>query len=238
MDENQTSTLPKASASGTEASATPWYQGVTPYQWLILTIASAGWVFDVYEGQIFNITRNQLLTEILKASGSKSNISFYGDIFLGIFLLGGTAGGLLFGTMADRWGRKPTMALTILMYSLSSGLTYFAQSPWQVGALRFLVAMGVGGEWAVAASLVAEVFPAKARAHASGIFHATSVFGTWMATLAGLLVGAHWRYAFLVGVVPALLVLWVRASVRESDRWKDKAGQSDGLHLGSFRELL
>ena len=63
MDENPTSTLPKTSGSGSESSATPWYQGVTPYQWLILTIASAGWVFDVYEGQIFNLTRNQLLTE-------------------------------------------------------------------------------------------------------------------------------------------------------------------------------
>src|SRR5207244_9528282 len=120
MNENQTPTLPQSKPPGADPTPTRWYQGVTPYQWLILAIASAGWVFDVYEGQIFNITRNQLLTEILKASGSKSNISFYGDIFLGIFLLGGTAGGLLFGTMADRWGRKPTMALTILMYSLSS----------------------------------------------------------------------------------------------------------------------
>src|SRR3989475_10894236 len=238
MDENRTPTLPQAEPAEPAGATARWYQGVTSYQWLILAIASAGWVFDVYEGQIFNITRNQLLADILKGAGGQAAIKGYGDVFLGIFLLGGTAGGLLFGSMADRWGRKPTMAVTILMYSLSSGLTYFAQSPWQVGALRFLVAMGVGGEWAVAASLVAEVFPAKARAHASGIFHATSVFGTWMATLAGLLVGAHWRYAFLVGVVPALLVLWVRASVRESDRWKDKAGQSDGLHLGSFRELL
>src|SRR5438552_15388666 len=188
---------PAATASRREpgAAASRWYQGVTPYQWLILAIASAGWVFDVYEGQIFNITRNQLLTEILGGAGGKSNVSFYGDIFLGIFLLGGTAGGLLFGSMADRWGRKPTMALTILMYSLSSGLTYFAHSLWQVGALRFLVAMGVGGEWAVAASLVAEVFPAKARAHASGIFHSTSVLGTWAATAAGLLVGTNWRLA-------------------------------------------
>jgi MFS family permease len=226
--------------SGADSRSTPWYQGVTRYQWLILAIASAGWIFDVYEGQIFNITRNQLLTEILKGSGGKASISFYGDIFLGVFLLGGTAGGLLFGTMADRWGRKPTMALTILMYSLSSGLTYFAHSLWQVAALRFLVAMGVGGEWAVAASLVAEVFPAKARAHASGIFHATSVLGTWTATLAGLIVGSNWRYAYLVGVLPALLVAWVMASVKEPESWK-RAGakvQSEGGQMGSLFDLL
>ena len=139
-----------------------WYQGVTRYQWLILAIASAGWIFDAYEGQIFNLTSSHLLDEIAQGATAKQ-INAYRDTFLGIFLLGGTAGGLLFGSMADRWGRKPTMALTILMYSLFSGLTYFAHSLTQVGLLRFFVAMGVGGEWAVAASLVAEVFPEQAR---------------------------------------------------------------------------
>src|SRR5208337_1919186 len=100
--------------------------------------------------------------------------------------VGGTVGGLLFGSLADRWGRRPMMSVTILMYSIFSGATFFAHSLWQVGAARFLVAMGVGGEWAVAASLVAEVFPPRSRAHASGIFHATSVFGGWGAALAGL----------------------------------------------------
>ena len=204
-------------------------------------IASAGWVFDVYEGQIFNITRNQLLADILQGAGGDAAIRKYGDIFLGVFLLGGTAGGLLFGSMADRIGRKPTMAFTILMYSIFSGLTYFAHSLWQVAALRFLVAMGVGGEWAVAASLVAEVFPARARVHASGIFHATSVLGTWAATLAGIVVAAHWRYAYLIGILPALLVAWVMASVNEPESWKKadaKAATQSGPPMGSLRDLL
>ena len=226
--------------ASTESSNSKWYHGVTRYQWLILIIASAGWVFDVYEGQIFNLTRNQLLAEILKLGGSDPAIKRYGDIFLGIFLLGGTAGGLLFGSLADRYGRKPTMAATILMYSLFSGLTYFASSLWQVAALRFLVAMGVGGEWAVAASLVAEVFPAKARAHASGIFHATSILGTWLATLAGVIVAAQWRYAYLIGVVPAALVAWVMASVKEPESWKQAGAraQSGGGQMGSLRDLF
>ncbi|HEX6960335.1 MAG TPA: MFS transporter, partial [Lacipirellula sp.] len=164
-----------------------WYAGVTRYEWLVLVIACAGWVFDVYEGQIFNITRNQMLTDIL--GGSSADVAKYGDLFLGIFLLGGTVGGLAAGSLADRFGRRPIMIATILMYSVFSGLTFFATELWHVAALRFLVAMGVGGEWAVAASLVSEVFPARARAHASGIFHATSVLGTWMAALAGMAVG-------------------------------------------------
>lgn len=220
----------------TAASEGPWYAGIAGYQWMVLAIASAGWVFDAYEGQIFNITRKQMLAEILGGRGE--GVAYYGDVFLGIFLLGGTVGGLAAGSLADRFGRRPIMVATILMYSVFSGLTYFATELWQVAALRFLVAVGVGGEWAVAASLVAEVFPPKARAQASGIFHATSVFGTWLAALAGLAVGAQWRYAYLFGVVPALLILWVRARVDEPKKWRAKKAEGAAARLGSFRELL
>lgn len=215
-----------------------WYQGITGYQWLVLVIASAGWVFDVYEGQIFNITRGQMLEDILGTSGDQLDVKKYGDIFLGVFLLGGTFGGLLFGSLADRYGRRPIMIITILMYSLFSGLTFFATSLWQVAVLRFLVAMGVGGEWAVAAALVAEVFPTRARAQASGIFHASSVLGTWMAAIAGWAVGTQWRYAYLFGVLPALLILWVRASVREPDQWQARKAEKGSTQLGSYTDLL
>lgn len=239
-------TLPRSESAPATAGLkaeqeTRWYEGVTRYEWLILAIASAGWIFDAFEGQIFNITRQQLLSEILGAGATASAIKHYGDVFLAIFLLGGTVGGLLFGAVADRWGRRPSMACTILMYSFFSGVTYFAHSLWQVGAARFLVAMGVGGEWAVAASLVAEVFPQRARAHASGIFHATSVLGTWGAALAGLAAGMHWRSVYLVGLVPALLVFWVSAKVKEPASWRAagaKAATASGPRMGSFLELL
>ncbi|WP_165075273.1 MFS transporter [Paludisphaera rhizosphaerae] len=213
----------------------PWYAGVNRYQWLVLAIASAGWIFDAFEGQIFNITREQMLGELLGANGDPGAIRRWGDSFLAVFLLGGTLGGVVFGSLADKFGRKPTMAATVLFYSIFSGLTYFATELWHVAALRFLVALGVGGEWAVAAALVAEVFPARARAHASGIFHATSVLGTWTAAIVGLLVGSQWRYAYLVGIAPALLVLWVRSSLVEPESWR-RAGES-GQKLGSFKEL-
>lgn len=214
----------------------PWYRGVSGYEWLVLAIASAGWVFDVYEGQIFNITRNEMLTEILGGKGG--DVKQYGDMFLGIFLLGGTVGGLAAGSLADRFGRRPIMILTILIYSIFSGLTFFAAELWHVAVLRFIVAIGVGGEWAVAASLVAEVFPSRARAQASGIFHASSVLGTWMAALVGMAVAAQWRYAYLVGILPALLILWVRASVREPEQWEAEKKKGAAAKLGSFRDLL
>ena len=209
-------------ASSTAASRR-WYHGVSRYQWLVLVIASAGWVFDVYEGQIFNTTRGDLLGELIVADSPAEHqaaVKSVGDAFLGIFLAGGMVGGVLFGALGDRWGRKPALILTILMYSLFSGLTYFATSLWQVGVLRFLVSMGVGGEWAVGAALVADVFPARARAQAASVFQASSTLGTWLAGIVAIAIGSQWRYGYLVGVLPALLVLWVRSRVEEPAAWK------------------
>jgi MFS family permease len=233
--------MPPSPSSASSTNDLPWYAGVTRYQWIVLAIASAGWIFDVYEGQIFNITRSDMLADIL--GSHRGDVKKWGDIFLAVFLLGGTVGGLAAGSLADRFGRRPILILTILLYTIFSGLTFFATELWHVAALRFLVAMGVGGEWAVAASLVAEVFPPRARAQASGIFHASSVLGTWMAALAGWAVGAEWRYAYLIGVLPALLILWVRARVREPDKWQAKSEEAKSselmrAQLGSFKHLL
>ncbi len=218
-----------------------WYARVTGYQWLVLVIASAGWIFDAFEGQIFNVTRGQLLADILKPNATDLAIKHYGDLFLAVFLIGGTFGGMLFGSLADRWGRRPMMAVSILVYSIFSGWMYFAHSLWHVGLARFLVAVGVGGEWAVAASMVAEVFPSEARAQASGIFHASSVIGIWAAALAGLAAGANWRLVYLIAVVPAVLVFWVLAKIKEPENWREageKAAAATGPKLGRFRDLL
>jgi MFS family permease len=214
-----------------------WYSGVTRYQWLVLVIASLGWVFDAFEGQLYNITRGDMLPDLLNVPAEDPSVKIWGERFLGIFLIGGTLGGWLFSSLADKWGRNPVLALTILFYSIFSGMTAFATEIWQVGALRFLVAMGVGGEWAVGAALVAEVFPKHARERAGGIFHATSVMGLWLAAGAGLLVGSNWRIAYLLGVIPALLVLWVRLSIKEPESWK-QAKQDKPERMGSYSELL
>jgi MFS family permease len=234
--------LPPRSSTG--PSALPWYHGVTRYQWLVLVIASLGWVFDAFEGQLYNITRGEMLPDLLRTTDPSLTAEAiavltkaWGERFLGIFLIGGTLGGWVFSSLADRWGRMPVMALTILFYSIFSGLTAAATELWHVGVLRFLVAMGVGGEWAVGAALVAEVFPKHARERASGIFHSTSVAGLWLAAGVGLWVGAEWRTAYLVGIIPALLVLWVRMSVKEPESWKE-AKQTKADRMGSFRELL
>jgi MFS family permease len=210
-----------------ESPDRPWYRQVTGYQWLVLIVASAGWVFDTYENQIFNITSGPLLQDLLHTAANSPAVKYYRDLLLGVFLVGGALGGVGFGVLADRWGRGISMILSILVYAVFSALTAAAHSIAQVAVLRFLVAVGTGGEWAVAASLVAEVFPQRARAHASGIFHATSVIGVYAASLAGMAVGSNWHLAYLIGIAPAVLVLVVRIYIREPERWQKMHGREN-----------
>ncbi|MGP0064890.1 MAG: MFS transporter [Isosphaeraceae bacterium] len=195
----------------------PWYGGLGAGPWIILAVASAGWVFDVYEGQLFTIFKTPMLKEL---TGGTSSIDFHANVGFAAFLLGGAAGGLFFGLLGDHYGRIRIMAATILVYSGFSALTAFVNSLWQVHVLRFLVALGTGGEWAIAAALVAETFPTRSRATASGIFHASSVVGVALASLTGMffVTPDSWRWGFLLGLAPALLVLWIRISLREPAR--------------------
>jgi MFS family permease len=217
---------------GRSGSSLPWYAGVTREQWLTLVIASLGWVFDVFEGQVF-VAAKEAMPALLPPGTAGGEVEFYNNIAFAAFLLGGALGGVAFGRLSDRIGRARTLVLTILLYAAFTGLSALSRAWWQLAAFRFLVALGTGGEWAVASALVAEAFPSRSRAWSLAIFHASSVLGTLLAAAAGaVLVGnpaLGWRWAFLVGAAPALLVLWVRWSVRDRatkaapgvSRWPD-----------------
>ena len=226
---------------------TRWYQGISPYLWLVLTIASLGWVFDIFEGQIFVASMKEAMPSLLPPGTLSGTIARYNNIALGAYLVGGALGGVLFGALSDRIGRTRTMILTILMYSLFTCVTAFAQTWWQMTILRFLVAMGTGGEWAVASAMIAEVFPKRSRAWSLGLFHASSVFGTYLAVAAGALIVGNaqlgsqlgmlmgmspeeallagpslaWRLGFVIGAVPAVLTLFIRWMLREPERWEE-----------------
>jgi MFS family permease len=213
-----------------------WYEGVTPYMWLVLAIGSLGWVFDIFEGQIFVASMKEAMPALLPAGTLAGRVDFCNNIAMAAFLVGGALGGVLFGMISDRIGRTTTMILTILLYSLSTCVTAFSQTWWQMVALRFVVALGTGGEWAVASAMIAEVFPQRARARSLGIFHASSVVGTYLAVLAGAFIvgnpalGANaWRWGFVIGAVPALLTLAIRWKLREPEQWVQarRRSQSD-----------
>lgn len=191
-----------------------WYEGLTAAHWTILAIASAGWIFDVYEGQLFATLAKPMFEQM---TGGEAEVEWLKNVGFAVFLLGGAAGGLFFGILGDRHGRLRVMSVTILVYSVFSALTAFTTAPWQVLVLRFLVAMGTGGEWAVAAALVSETFPIRSRAVAGGIFHGSSVAGASLASITGLILThwhLSWKTGFLIGLLPALLVLWIRLGVR------------------------
>ena len=252
----------------------PWYKGITRYQWLVLIIASLGWVFDIFEGQIFVASMNEAIPSLypehvqqMSPTDQEGYKSFYVQITFGAFLLGGALGGVIFGIVSDRVGRKRAMTYTILMYSLFTCISAFSFVWWHMAVFRFLVAMGVGGEWAVASALVAEVFPKRARAWSLGIFHASSVLGTYLAIAAGEYVVNNpaidqfakkigkeewwpvwidpvtvpWRIGFVFGLLPALLIIWVRMSLKEPETWekaKSVADKDATRKMGSFTALF
>ena len=121
-----------------------WNEGISKYQWLVLFIASLGWVFDVFEGQIFVASMRDAMPQLL-CDASEGMVNYWNSVALGSFLLGGAIGGIFFGMLSDRIGRSKTMIITILFYSLFTCVTAFAQEAWQMVVLRFFVAMGVGG---------------------------------------------------------------------------------------------
>ena len=228
-----------------DASKARWYEGVTPYMWLVLIIASLGWIFDVFEGQIFVASMKEAMPSLLPEGTSGGAVDFYSNIALGAYLVGGALGGVLFGMISDQIGRTRTMILTILVYSLFTCVTALAQNWWQMTLLRFLVATGTGGEWAVASAMVAEVFPQRARAWSLGIFHASSVLGTSLAALAGALVVGNphlgWRWGFVLGALPALLTLWIRWRLREPQQWeqaRDRAKADSAAKTGRILDLF
>ena len=233
----------------------PWYSGVSRYQWLVLVIASLGWVFDIFEGQIFVASMRDAMPDLLGVAPDSDSVRIWNDRAFGFFLLGGAFGGVVFGMVSDRIGRTKTMIVTILFYSLFTCLSAFSQEPWHMVVLRFLVAMGVGGEWAVASAMVAEVMPKRSRPVMSSIFHASSVFGTLLAAATiALLIGNQelnanlaergidgWRVGFAIGVLPALLTLWIRWKLREPESWtaaRDRAREDDAQPTGRIGELF
>ena len=220
-----------------------WWRQLTGYQWTVLAVAWLGWVFDVFDTSLFFLAKQPMVQEFFGkeayAPGGRGTV--VEGIILGCFYAGWAVGGLIFGILADRWGRARTMVLTILLYSLFTGLTWFVQTWEQMAAVRFLTALGIGGEWAAGTALIAEVLPNRTRAMAAGFLQSAAAVGPVLAALANLALKDHsWRWLFLVGIAPALLTLVIRWKVREPERWTQALGQAGtkGGALQTLRELF
>ena len=239
------------------AVAAPWWSEMTRYHWFVLLVASLGWLFDTMDQQLFNLARKPAITELLQKAGSgvapsAARVAEYGGYATMIFMLGWAVGGLIFGILGDRIGRAKTMMLTILLYSLFTGLSALSVGVWDFAFYRFLTGLGVGGEFAVGVALVAEVMPERARVAALGWVQALSAVGNMIGAVVAMVlgrleetgaVGSAWRGMFLVGMAPALLAVLIRRRLKEPDRWKAAVRAEDELpgdepRLGSVSELF
>ena len=226
---------------------------LTWYHWLIVIIASSGWMFDCMDQRIFALSREPAIREIMGPGASMAAVRDWGAWATTMMMLGWATGGIVFGMMSDRVGRVKTMALTLLIYSGFTGLSGIVHSLEAFLGFRFLVGLGVGGMFGAATTLVAESVPARARAIALGSLQALSACGNILGSListkiqpsqADFLFGlSGWRIIFFVGVLPALLIIPIMLLLREPARWREakERAKSEGKtkeSVGSIPSLL
>jgi len=231
------------------SSPQPWWRTLDRHQWFVFAIASLAWLFDCMDQQFFNLGRDAAMEQLLT---DKTKAAEYGSYTTSVFLLGWAAGGLLFGAMGDRFGRARILTVSVLLYSVFTGLSALSTGFFDFCVYRFLTGMGVGGVFGLAVALVADTVPDKARPPALGLLQSLSSLGNISAGLIGMGIGMlaarsllpmglkTWQAMFLVGGIPAFLCVFILAKLREPKKWVDAkaAGLITGVKFGSYSVLL
>ncbi|MBM3999601.1 MAG: MFS transporter [Planctomycetes bacterium] len=235
-----------------DSASGPWHTQLTRYHWFVLAVAALGWLFDTMDQQLFALARVPAMKDLLvDASGVAPDdgmVARYSGYVTSIFLIGWASGGIIFGILGDRIGRARTMMLTILVYSICTGLSALSVGFFDFAFYRFITGLGVGGEFAVGVSLVAEVMPHSARPFALGLLQALSAVGNITAAFISISLGYleetgavddAWRVMFVIGAIPALLALVIRGRLKEPEQWRHVKERSDvAKKAGSYAELF
>ncbi len=250
-----------------EFATKPEVQSSAWGKWMALWAALLGWMFDGAEMGMFSMVgRDALLDLLANSNPTEADVGMAFGVIIAVFLVGAAAGGVLFGWLGDRIGRVKAMSLSVLVYALLTGLCGFAQTPLQLGVLRFLASLGMGGEWALGVALVMEVWPNKSRALMAGLIGAAANAGyllvgftsmalaSLISALQSLLLDigvseqivsmlvAHngWRLMMMIGALPALLTFFFRIFVPESERWQaeNKLGHTQGWRTADLLGVL
>jgi len=196
---------------------------LTPSQVRGFWAAWCGWTLDGMDSFIFALVLAPALAELLPRSGldgSPSRVLFAGSVMFAVFLAGwGTS--LVWGPLADRWGRARTLAAAVACYAVCTAAAAFAHTVWELGLWRFLAGVGIGGEWALAGTYVAEVWPESRRRMGAGYLQTGYYAGFFLAAALNYTVGAKfgWRAMFICGGVPVVLALYMLSRIHESERW-------------------
>jgi MFS family permease len=191
--------------------------------------AWGGWTMDGMDSFILSLVLVPALRDVLPKSGipaTTGNMGFYSGLLFALFMVGwGTA--LVWGPVADRFGRAKTLMLTILWFSVFTFLAALSQNVWTLAVFRFLAGVGIGGEWSIGASLLSEAWPEKRRTWGACMMHTGYYFGLVLAALANFFIGSTlgWRYMFVVGGLPALFVAFLYNRLHEPERWKEKRAE-------------
>jgi MFS family permease len=204
--------------------------------------AWAGWTLDGMDAFIYALVLVPALTELLPRSGvavNQGNIGYYGSVLQALFLLGWGLS-MAWGPIADRFGRVRALILTILFYSVFTFMCGIVTNIWQLAVLRVLCGIGLGGEQPMGGTFVAEEWPEDRRKMGAGYMHTGYYFGFFLAALANYYIGANygWRWMFVLGGAPALLVGWIQSGVREPKTWQDKTKQQKPKMLEAFAALF
>jgi MFS family permease len=227
--------------------ATPWYKQLSKYHWFVFAMASMAWLFDCLDQQLFLLARGAAMKALLPKG---SDFMWYGGVATSIFVAGWATGGLIFGAVGDRIGRAKTLALTILMYSLCTGLSAFSKGFVDFAVYRFITGMGVGGVFGLAVALLADSLPDRSRTGALGTLQALSAVGNITAGLVSMALGtvegewfeagSSWKLMFLIGAAPAFLCVFVQLRLKEPEKWVAARahGRLTGVKFGSYHELF
>ena len=205
-----------------------WWQHMTSYHWFVFMVASAAWFFDCLDQRLFSLARVSALSSLIDMPSSSNEVQALGKQVTAWFLIGWGIGGLLFGALGDRYGRARMLTVTILTYSLFTGLSFFSVSWIDFTIYRFLTGLGVGGVFGLAVALIAETVVPSARTQCLGMLQVLSTIGNLSAGGAKYTVDAleashtiseGWRYMFLIGALPALMVIFTGWYLREPETW-------------------
>jgi MFS family permease len=219
--------------SNAAISSLPWYRSLNREQWGVLVASNLGWLFDGFEIFALFLTVGFALHQLLEAA-QYADIPRYAGYVLATTIFGWATGGVIGGIIADYIGRKRTMILAILAYSLTTGLSALAWDWVSFAVLRFLVGVAIGSEWATGASIVSELWPDHARGKGGGLLQCGAGLGGILASGVWLAVGGAgpnaWRWMYLIGVLPALVTLWIRRGIPESPRWEAASERRRAAH--------
>ena len=237
-------------ASRTESNAGPWWKELNRYHWFVFTVACLAWLFDCLDQQLFIIARNPAIASLLPPGTATDVVKTWGGYATAIFVAGWATGGLIFGAVGDRIGRAKTLTVTVLLYSVCTGLSAFSRGVVDFSVYRFLTGLGVGGVFGLSVALVADSVPDRTRPHALGLLQALSAVGNITAGLIAVSVGyleigsikpgSAWRYLFLIGALPAFLCVFIQMRLKEPEKWVTAraAGRISGARFGSYVSLF